>query len=95
MEYKSGTSSGIFRNTVGVRTLPITCDLDSAIEVALPPDRTEHTDRHRATAPMEHEDQQMRTSAQERALLGLQLPLLLDSAGARRAAPNSCGDLGK
>lgn len=93
--YKSGTSSGIFRNTVRVRTLPSPCGLNSAIHIALSSDRTELTDRHRATAPMEHEEQQMRSRAQEWAVLGLQLPLFLGLAGVRRAAPKSCGDLGK
>lgn len=68
--YKAGTSSGIFRNTVRVRILPIPCDLNSAIQIALSPDRTELTDKHRATAPMEHEDQQMRKIQKNPAVQG-------------------------
>lgn len=88
-------SAGIFRNIFWVRTFPIICDLNSVIQIALAPDRTGHTDMHRAIALMEQKEHQVRASAQERAVLGLLLPLCPGLPGARRAATKSCGDLGK
>lgn len=61
MVYKSVTLAGIFRNIFWVRPLPITFDLNSVVQTAVAPDRTRHSDMHRAVVPMEHEEHRMRS----------------------------------
>lgn len=97
-EYKSGKSSGIFRNIFWVRIFPITYDLNSVFQTGPALVRTKRIYTHRAIAPMEHQVRSTRwggPAPRKEQCLASHSHCILGSAGPKRAAPESCRDLGK